>query len=108
MAFAGPIAAFAATQRTMQKFNAIFRFGITPLFLFAGTFFPVDSLPAAVQPLAWITPLYHGVELTRGLTLGTITDEPLLALVHVAILLGFIAVGTVLAVRTISARLVRG
>lgn len=108
MAFAAPIAAFSATQRTPENFNAIFRFGITPLFLFAGTFFPVDSLPAAVQPLAWVTPLYHGVELTRGLSLGTITDEPLLALVHVAVLLGFIAVGTVLAVRTISARLVRG
>ena len=41
MAFAAPIAAFAATQRTPDRFNAIFRFGITPLFLFSGTFFPI-------------------------------------------------------------------
>src|SRR2546422_4800524 len=72
MAFATPIAAFAATQRTPEKFNAIFRFGITPLFLFSGTFYPVESLPSFIQPLAWITPLYHGVALARGLSLGTI------------------------------------
>ena len=63
MAFATPIAAFAATQRTPDKFNAIFRFGITPLFLFSGTFFPISNLPAAIQPIAWLSPLWHGVEL---------------------------------------------
>jgi lipooligosaccharide transport system permease protein len=108
LAFAAPIAAFSATQRTPEKFNALFRFGITPLFLFSGTFFPVDSLPPLLQPIAWLTPLYHGVELTRGLSLGTIGEAPLLALVHVVVLIGFVGVGTVLAIRTISARLVRG
>ena len=63
MAFAAPIAAFSATQKTPNKFAAIFRFGITPLFLFSGTFFPVNSLPELLQPLAWLTPLYHGVAL---------------------------------------------
>jgi lipooligosaccharide transport system permease protein len=108
LAFAAPIAAFSATQRTPEKFNALFRFGITPLFLFSGTFFPVDSLPPLLQPIAWLTPLYHGVELTRGLSLGTIGEAPLLAVVHVVVLIGFVGVGTVLAIRTISARLVRG
>ena len=50
MAFAAPIAAFSATQKTPNKFAAIFRFGITPLFLFSGTFFPLESLPEALQP----------------------------------------------------------
>jgi lipooligosaccharide transport system permease protein len=108
LAFASPIAAFSATQRTVEKFNAIFRFGVTPLFLFSGTFYPVDQLPTALQALAWITPLYHGVELARGLSLGTIGEEPLLALVHLAVLIGFFLVGTWFAIRTISARLVRG
>jgi lipooligosaccharide transport system permease protein len=108
MAFSAPIAAFSATQRTVEKFNAIFRFGVTPLFLFSGTFYPVDQLPAFLQPIAWVTPLYHGVELTRGLSLGTIGREPLLALAHLAILVAFVVVGTLLAIRTISARLVRG
>ena len=108
MAFATPIAAFAATQRTPEKFNAIFRFGITPLFLFSGTFYPVESLPSFIQPLAWITPLYHGVALARGLSLGTIGQAPGLAIIHLAVLIGFTVVGTVLAVRTIDAKLVRG
>ena len=108
LAFASPIAAFSATQRTVEKFNAIFRFGVTPLFLFSGTFYPVDQLPTALQALAWITPLYHGIELTRGLSLGTIGEAPVLALVHLAIILGFFLVGTWFAIRTISSRLVRG
>ena len=108
MAFAAPIAAFAATQRTPDRFNAIFRFGITPLFLFSGTFYPVESLPTFLQPLAWITPLYHGVALARGLSLGTIGQAPGIAAIHLLVLLGFIAVGTWFAIRTIDARLVRG
>jgi lipooligosaccharide transport system permease protein len=110
LAFAAPIAAFAATQRSPERFAAIFRFGITPLFLFSGTFYPVESLPAIVQPLAWLTPLYHGVVLARGLSLGTIGVAPTIpvALVHFAVILGFIAVGAFFAVRLISAKLVRG
>jgi lipooligosaccharide transport system permease protein len=108
LAFAAPIVAFSATQKTPNKFNALFRFGITPLFLFSGTFYPVESLPAIVQPLAWITPLYHGVALTRGLSLGTIGDAPVMALIHLLVLLGFILVGTWFAIRTISAKLERG
>ncbi len=110
LAFAAPITAFAATQRTPEKFAAIFRFGITPLFLFSGTFYPVESLPAIVQPLAWLTPLYHGIVLARGLSLGTIGVAPTIpfALLHLAILLGFIGVGMFFAVRLITERLVRG
>lgn len=108
MAFAAPIAAFSATQKTPMKFNALFRFVITPLFLFSGTFFPVSSLPAFLQPIAWLTPLYHGVALTRGLSLGTISEDPVQAVINVAFLSAFGIVGTVLAIRTIGARLVRG
>jgi lipooligosaccharide transport system permease protein len=108
LAFAAPIAAFSATQKTPDRFTAIFRFGITPLFLFSGTFFPLESLPEAVRPLAWITPLYHGGVLTRGLSLGTTLDDPLLALVHLGVLMAFIAVGTWAMIRTVERRLVRG
>jgi lipooligosaccharide transport system permease protein len=108
LAFAAPIAAFSATQKTPDRFAAIFRFGITPLFLFSGTFFPLESLPEAVRPLAWITPLYHGGALTRGLSLGTLLDDPLLALVHVLVLVGCVAVGAWAMIRTIEHRLVRG
>jgi lipooligosaccharide transport system permease protein len=108
MAFAAPIAAFSATQRTPEKFNAVFRFGITPLFLFSGTFFPISNLPAAIQPIAWLSPLWHGVELSRGLALGTIGADPLRALIHVLVLTAILVAGSLWAFRTVEARLVRG
>jgi lipooligosaccharide transport system permease protein len=108
MAFAAPIAAFSATQRSPEKFNAVFRFGITPLFLFSGTFFPISNLPAAIQPVAWLSPLWHGVELSRGLAFGTIGAAPGLAVAHVAVLVAIVAIGSVWAFRTVEARLVRG
>jgi lipooligosaccharide transport system permease protein len=108
MAFATPIAAFSATQTTPEKFNAVFRFGITPLFLFSGTFFPLSNLPEAIRPIAWLSPLWHGVELSRGLAFGTIGQEPLLALAHVAVLVAIVVAGTYWAYRTVETRLVRG
>jgi lipooligosaccharide transport system permease protein len=107
MAFSAPIAAFAATQDEMAKFNAVFRFGITPLFLFSGTFFPIEQLPAFVQPLAWITPLWHGVDLARSLSLGTVGQAPLLALVHLLVLLAFVVGGVAAAVWAFRRRLVK-
>jgi lipooligosaccharide transport system permease protein len=93
MAFAAPIAAFAATQKTINGFSYLFRFGIMPLFLFSGTFFPIEQLPAVIQPLAWLTPLYHGVALCRSLALGTVTADPGLAVIHLLVVLAFFAAG---------------
>jgi len=108
LAFAAPLAAFSATQKNPNKFSAIFRFGITPLFLFSGTFFPIASLPSALQALAWLTPLYHGVALTRGLSLGTIVDDPVAAVIHVLYLAILTGVGAWFMVRNIRSRLIRG
>lgn len=104
LAFATPIMAFSATQRRDSGFNVLFRFGITPLFLLSATFFPLDELPQFVRPLALLTPLYHGVALARALTLGTV--DPLAALTHLAVLLGFVAAGTVLTAASFRRRLV--
>jgi lipooligosaccharide transport system permease protein len=70
MAFAAPIAAFAATRDNDAAFSAMFRFLVIPMFLFSGTFFPVQQLPAALRPIAYVTPLWHGVDLCRNLALG--------------------------------------
>lgn len=43
---------------------------ITPMYLFAGVFFPVSSLPGWMQAVAWLNPLYHSVEVCRGLVIG--------------------------------------
>jgi lipooligosaccharide transport system permease protein len=105
VAFGMPMAAWTATQRTEQSFSIIFRFIITPLFLFSGTFFPIEQLPQPLQVFAWFTPLFHGVALTRALALGQSVD-PLVLLVHAAVLIGLVAAGTVFAFRTFRKRLV--
>jgi lipooligosaccharide transport system permease protein len=70
VAFAGPIAAFSATRENERGFALLYRFGMIPMFLFSGTFFPVSQLPDAIRWLAYVTPLWHGVALCRGLALG--------------------------------------
>jgi lipooligosaccharide transport system permease protein len=108
LAFATPIAAFSATQRTPDRFAAIFRFGITPLFLFSGTFYPIESLPSFLQPIAWISPLWHGVDACRMLMLDTLGRNPALFVAHIAVLVAIAVAGALAAARTIEARLVKG
>ena len=93
LAFAGPIAAYMSSQRDTGAFNSIWRFGITPLFLFSGTFFPISTLPEPLQVVAWILPLWHGVDLGRALALGTAGEQPLLMVAHLVILAGFALAG---------------
>ncbi len=104
LAFAAPIAAFSATQDKDVGFTTLYRFGLIPLFLFSGTFFPVTQLPGWLQPLAYATPLYHGVALCRALDLGQATWGACLG--HTAYLVALTGVGYLLARRTFRARLV--
>jgi lipooligosaccharide transport system permease protein len=105
LAFAAPIAAYSATQRDATGFNSLFRFGVVPLFLFSGTFFPISQLPEILQVVAVVTPLWHGVDLCRSLALGTV--EPVLALVHVAYLGTMTVLGIAAAFVTFRRRLVK-
>jgi lipooligosaccharide transport system permease protein len=104
LAFAAPIAAFAAAQQNDTGFSTIYRFGLIPLFLFSGTFFPISQLPGWLQPIAQATPLYHGVALCRALVLGRVGLAA--AGVHLAYLVGLSAIGFVIALRTYRRRLV--
>jgi len=68
------------------------RFGIVPLFLFSGTFFPLAQLPIYLQPIGWISPLWHGAELGRVASYGL--AEPLwLTVTHVGYLSSVIVIG---------------
>jgi len=102
-AFSMPMAALAAAVEEDRTFVTVFRFLIVPMFLFSGTFFPVSQLPLALELVAYATPIWHGVELCRMLTLGTV--EALPALGHVAYLLAWSAVGFELARRSYRRRL---
>jgi lipooligosaccharide transport system permease protein len=104
LAFAAPVAAYSATLRTEgQQFSALFRFVVVPMTLFAGTFFPVTQLPGWVRPFAWVTPLWHGTELSRAAAFGG--TPPLAVAGHLAFLLALLAAGTWLGVRTFTRRL---
>jgi lipooligosaccharide transport system permease protein len=108
LAFATPITALAARVETDFVFSALQRFLVVPLFLFSGTFFPITQLPAFFRVVAWLTPLYHGVALSRGVSLGAaggLTGSA--ALLHTGYLLLWTAAGGVLAARTFTRRLVR-
>ena len=102
-AFAAPLTAWAATREQERSFPSINRFVITPLFLFGGAFYPIDELPEWLQWIAKVTPIWHGVELCRMLTLGTV--EALPALGHAAYLLAWSLVGFELARRSYRRRL---
>ncbi len=105
LAFSAPILAYAATLESSSNFNILFRFVITPLFLFSGVFFPIARLPEPLQVVAWCTPLFHGVELVRGLVLGTI--GPSTAAIHVTYLAVMLAGGTAAARVTFARKLRR-
>lgn len=103
LAFATPVFAFAARQDNDAGFNVLFRFIVMPMFLFSGTFFPVEQLPAVLEWVAMATPLWHAVELCRGLSLQTL--ELAAGAGHVAYLLAWIGVGYWLALRNFRRRL---
>jgi lipooligosaccharide transport system permease protein len=90
-AFATPSAAWAVTLKNQTPMNYPIRFGAVPLMLFSGTFFPITQLPAWVRPVAYATPLWHGVALCRALSLGDIDAGS--AAINVAYLAALAALG---------------
>ncbi len=104
LAFAGFVSFFAATLDNGMGLTNLFRFGIMPLFLFSGTFFEISKLPDFLEPVAYVTPLWHGVELARSFSLGI---EPKFGvLTHLMALGGFIVAGAALSARQFKKRLV--
>lgn len=80
------------------------RFGITPLLLFSGTFFPLSQLPVYLQWIGWISPLWHATELGRVISFGL--DEPAwLSAVHVLYPLALIVVAWRVTQRAVTRRL---
>jgi Nod factor-specific ABC transporter NodJ protein len=95
MAFAAPAAAWAVGLRSYTQANTVFRFVIMPMYMFSGTFFAIAQLPRVIRPIAYVLPLWHGVELCRTLSLGTATVTG--TAVHVAFLLALIVGGSLAA-----------
>jgi len=71
--------------RTWQDFDLILTV-LIPLFLFSATFYPITLYPEPLQMVVQLTPLYHGVDLLRSLTTGTIGPSILIDLVYLVAL----------------------
>lgn len=104
LGFAAAVMGLTAKLKTDEAYTWLFRFVVTPLFLLSGTFFPINDLPAWAVAAAQVTPLYHGIELIRGMTISNLTLVA--GLTHITYLLLFLAVGIVIGVRNLTHRLV--
>jgi lipooligosaccharide transport system permease protein len=92
-AFASVGMAATSFMRTWQDFDLI-QLVILPMFLFSGTFFPLDSFPEFARILIQLTPLYHGVDLLRGLSVGVVGPETLMHVGYL-LLIGFLGLSVV-------------
>lgn len=93
----------AAVAKTIDNFNYITSAVLTPLFLVAGTFFPISTLPAALRTIAQFNPLYHCVQLVRDASLG---DLGAADLGHAAVLIAFALLMWRLAIWRLGKRLI--
>lgn len=105
MCWAALMLAISANVRNEDGFLAFtWRLVIMPMFLFSGTFYPLSSLPLALQWIGWISPLWHATQLGRWLSYGMPLPAWQAAL-SVAYLLAMGVFGIVLARRRFERRL---
>ncbi len=105
LSFGLPLMAYAASiKQDKGQFAMVMRFVVMPLFLFSGTFFPLESLPLAVRWIGWISPIWHGTELGRVFSYGY-QEAPLLTAVHWLFLAALAVGGWLLTKRQFAARM---
>jgi lipooligosaccharide transport system permease protein len=99
------IMAYTSTiEEDRGQLAMIMRFGITPMFLFSGTFFPLTQLPIYLQWVGWISPLWHGTQLGRVLGYGMVEPTWLTA-IHIAYIVALAWFGWKLTQRHVVRRL---
>lgn len=103
LAFATLMYGYACRIKSDAAFGVVFRLAVFPLFLFSGAFFPVANLGAVGEKVAQATPLWHGVNLSRMLSLDTV--DATTALVNVVVLLAVAGLGGWWAVRGLEQRM---
>lgn len=94
----------ASIQEDKGQMAMIQRFGILPMFLFSGTFFPLSQLPVYLQWIGWISPLWHGTQLGRVASYG-LAEPAWLTAAHIAYLAALGVVGWKLTQRVVVRRL---
>lgn len=103
LAMAAATTAFTARLEDETGLPLYFRFVVIPMFLFSGAFFPITQLPDWLQGVALATPMFHGVELSRAIVVGT--EPPIQWWVSVLYLAAWIVAGTALSLGPFRKRL---
>lgn len=105
VAFATPLMAFSIGVRSEGggAFAALNRFLLIPLFLFGGAFYPLSQLPVVIQWIARVFPLWHGVMIARGATVGGMRWPAVLG--HLAYITAWAVIGREIARRRLRTRL---
>lgn len=103
--FAVLVYGYSCRITSEAAFGVLFRLGVFPLFLFSGAFFPIENLGTAGAWAARLTPLWHGVSLSRMCCLDTL--EAPTALANLAVLLAVTALGWRWAVTGLEQRVAR-
>ena len=104
----GALMLFAAAkiEKEDQFFNILGRLVIMPMFLFSGTFFPLSSMPIYLQPIGWVSPLWHATELGRESAFDYGISSTMVV-VHLVFLVTLLVIGLVLATRQFEKRLAK-
>lgn len=103
VAYSAPLVGWSAAQENDMNYPNVLRFVIVPMFLFSGAFYPISQLPEWMQFIARLTPIWHGVELTRGVTHGLLSASK--AIGHVAFLAAWVVAGWLLTQRVFTKKL---
>ena len=98
MAFSGTI------NQDDSVFALVNRFLVTPMFMFSGTFYPIDSLPIYLRWIGWISPQWHATNLGRAMSYGSHV-QPWLIIIHWTVLILMAVIGMMLSHRIFSRRL---
>ncbi|SNS59999.1 lipooligosaccharide transport system permease protein [Micrococcales bacterium KH10] len=96
----------ASIEQDSGQIAMIMRFLVMPLTLFSGTFYPLETMPGYLQPIGWLSPLWHGAQLARSATYG-LDESGLLIAGRIAYLVVLTAVGWIWAHRIAARRLNR-
>ena len=103
LCFAGLALVMTSFSRSYDYFNYYFTLFITPMFIFCGVFYPIETLPDFLEPIAKVLPLSHAIALTRPLIAGLPVES---AFVHILALSAYALIGYYIAVVFIRKRLI--
>ena len=103
-AFAAAGLAGTSYLRTVNDFDVPMGLIVMPMFLFSGTFFPIEAYPEPLQWVVQLTPLFHAINLIRGLSLGVVGLPQLWDFIYLVV---FFAICITLAMRQMEKRLIK-